>query len=90
MVRCRKSEIESGKKPSKNCSFNMNFVPVKSERGIISNVQRVIVTNFPKSKKTISSGTKVRIFAWQWIVLSLVVIVAIVLIRHVMMDNVMD
>lgn len=68
----------------------MNFAPVKSEKGIISNIQRVIVTGIPNSKKKLSSGTKVRIFAWQWIVLSLIVIVAIALIRHVMMDYVMD
>ena len=67
----------------------MNFAPVKSEGGIVSNVQRLIITNFPYPKKKISSGTKVRFFAWQWIMLSLVVIVAIILINHVMRDYVM-
>ena len=66
----------------------MNIVSANPKTAKVDNIKLDTARSGLIKKKSIQADTKVRIFAWQWIVLGIVVIAAIALIRHVMFDYV--
>ena len=66
----------------------MNVVSANTKTANIDNVKLDAAKSGLIKKKSMQADTKVRIFAWQWIILGTVVIAAIALIRHVMFDYV--